>query len=279
MTIPLIPALVFFFLLGSLVGSFLHVCIFRWPRDESVVAPRSHCLSCGKTVAWGDLIPILSYLLLRGKCRWCGASISAQYPVVELLNGLLYAYLFWQHGLDPVALKLALFGSMMLVLIFADWRDYILPDEITIGGTVIGWLLSPFLLLDGGPLKLVLMMLDKQYEPWVVSVLESFAASLLIAGFLFLLGEGYYRLRQVEGLGFGDVKMVAMIGAFWGFGTALMTLILGSILGSVVGIVIVLVSRRGWDYALPFGSYLGATAILVTLWGDDILNWYLQAIS
>ena len=279
MTIPLIPGLVFFFLLGSLVGSFLNVCIFRWPRDESVVAPRSHCNSCGKTIAWGDLIPLLSYALLRGKCRYCGAAISLQYPLVEFLNGLLYAYVFWAHGFDPVGVKLAVFGSMMLVLIFADWRDYILPDEITIGGMVLGWALSPFFHLGGGPLKLVLMLFDEQYPPWVVSVLESLAASLLVAGFLFLLGEGYYRFRQVEGLGFGDVKMVAMIGAFWGFGTTLMTLIFGSILGSLVGLAVVLLARKGWDYALPFGSYLGATAILVTLWGDNILNWYLQAIS
>jgi leader peptidase (prepilin peptidase)/N-methyltransferase len=278
-TIPLIPGLVFFFLLGLLVGSFLNVCIFRWPRDESVVAPRSHCPSCEKTIAWGDLLPVLSYVLLKGRCRHCQAAISVQYPAVELLNGLLFGYVFWQHGLEPIGLKLALFGSMMLVLIFADWTEYILPDEITIGGTVIGWALSPFLLLSGGPLKLVLAIFDKEYPPWVVSVLESIGASVLIAGFLFLLGEGYYRLRKVEGLGFGDVKMVAMIGAFWGFGTTLMTLILGSILGSLVGLAVVVLARRGWDYALPFGSYLGATGILVTLWGDDILSWYLQVIS
>jgi len=278
-TIPLIPGLVFFFLFGQLVGSFLNVCIFRWPRDESVVAPRSHCLSCGKTIAFTDLIPILSYVLLKGRCRHCQAPISPQYAVVELLTGLLFGYVFWQHGITAVGAKVALFGAMMLVLIFADWREYILPDEITIGGTVVGWLLSPFIHLNGGPVKLVLVVLEKAYAPWIVSALESVAASVLIAGFLFLLGESYYRLRKVEGLGLGDVKMVAMIGAFWGFGATVMTLILGSILGSLVGIAVVLLKRRGWDYALPFGSYLGVTAILVTIWGDDILSWYLRAIS
>ena len=279
MTIPLIFGLVLAFLMGLLVGSFLNVCIYRWPRDESVVKPRSHCPSCEKTIAWYDNLPILSYVLLKGRCRHCQAAISLQYPIVELLNALLYGYIFWRYGVDPVGLKMALFISMMLILVFADWREYILPDEITIGGLVIGSVLSPFVHLDGGPWRLVLLIFNKDYPPWAVSVLESVTASLVIAGFLFLLGEAYYRLRKVEGLGFGDVKMVAMIGAFWGFGTTFLTLIMGSIVGSLTGIALVLVGRKGWNYALPFGSYLGATAIVVTLWGDDILSWYLQGIS
>ncbi len=275
MTLILIPGLVIAFLFGLLVGSFLNVCIYRWPRDESVVAPRSHCRSCEKVVAWYDNLPVLSYLMLKGRCRHCQAAIAPFYPIVELLNGLFYAYIFLRYGIDPVGLKLALFVSMMLVLVVTDWQEYILPDEITIGGLIIGWALSPFIHLDGGPLKLPLLLFEKQYPPWVVSVMESFAAAIVIGGFLFLLGEVYFRLRQVEGLGFGDVKMVAMMGAFWGFGDTFMTMILGSILGSVAGIGIVLLARKGWNYALPFGSYLGATAIVVALWGDDILSWYL----
>jgi len=278
-TLLFISGLALALLLGLLVGSFLNVCIYRWPRDESVVKPRSHCPSCEKTIAWHDNIPVLSYILLKGRCRHCQAAITVQYPIVELLNALLFGYVFWRHGFDPAGLKLVLFGSMMLVLIFTDWQEYILPDEITIGGAVIGWALSPFILLDGGPWRLVLMIFQKEYPPWVVSMLESVGASLLIAGFLFLLGESYYRIRKVEGLGFGDVKMVAMIGAFWGFGDTFFTLILGSIVGSLTGIAIVVLARKGWNYALPFGSYLGATAIVVSLWGDDIVNWYVQVIS
>lgn len=275
MTLILIPGLALAFLLGLLVGSLLNVCIYRWPRDESVVSPRSHCTSCDNTVAWYDNLPVLSYLLLGGRCRHCQAAIAPSYPIVELLNALFYAYIFWRYGIDPVGFKLALFVSMMLVLVVTDWQEYILPDEITIGGLVIGWAISPFIHLDGGPLRLPLLLFEKQYPPWVVSVMESFAAAIVIGGFLFVLGEVYFRLRKIEGLGFGDVKMVAMMGAFWGFGDTFMTLILGSMLGSVVGIGIVLLARKGWNYALPFGSYLGATAIVVALWGDDIVNWYL----
>lgn len=267
------------FLFGLLVGSFLNVCIYRWPRDESVVSPRSHCTSCEKTIAWHDNIPVLSYLLLKGRCRHCQAAIAPFYPIVELLNGFLYAYIFWSYGVDPVAFKLALFVSMMLVLVVTDWQEYILPDEITIGGLVIGWALSPFIHLDGGPLKLPLLLFEKHYPPWVVSMMESFAAAIVIGGLLFLLGEVYFRFRQVEGLGFGDVKMVAMMGAFWGFGDTFMTMILGSILGSIVGIGIVLLARKGWNYALPFGSYLGVTGIVVALWGGGIVSWYLEALS
>lgn len=277
MTLPLIFGLAFAFLIGLVVGSFLNVCIYRWPRDESVISPRSHCTSCEKTIAWHDNVPVLSYLLLKGRCRHCQAAIAPFYPIVELLNGSFYAYIFWSYGVDPLGFKSALFVSMMLVLVVTDWQEYILPDELTIGGLVIGWALSPFIHLDGGPLRLPLLLFEKQYPPWVVSVMESFAAAIIIGGLLFLLGEVYFRLRHIEGLGFGDVKMVAMMGAFWGFGDTFMTLILGSILGSVVGIGIVLLARRGWNYALPFGSYLGATAIVVALWGDDIVSWYLQS--
>lgn len=279
MILPLISDLALAFLFGLLVGSFLNVCIHRWPRGESVVRPRSRCLACEKTIPWYDNLPVLSYLMLKGSCRYCQAAIAPHYPVVELLNGLFYAFIFWRYDVDPMAWKLALFVSMMLVLVVTDWREYILPDELTIGGLIIGWAISPFVYLDGEASRLFLIILEKQYSPGLVSVLESFAASLLIAGFLFLLGEAYYRLRHVEGLGFGDVKMVAMIGAFWGFGDTLLTLILGSLLGSVVGIAMVLLARKGWGHALPFGAYLGATAIVVTLWGDDILSWYFQEFS
>ncbi len=275
----LISGLALAFLVGLLVGSFLNVCIYRWPRGESVVRPRSRCPSCEKTIPWYDNVPVFSYLTLKGRCRHCQAAIAPYHPVVELLNGLFYAFIFWRHGIDPLGWKLALFVSMMLVLVVTDWREYILPDELTIGGLIIGWAISPFVHLDGGASRLLLLILEEEFPPGVVSVLESLAASLLIAGFLFLLGEAYYRLRHVEGLGFGDVKMVAMIGAFWGFGDTLLTLIIGSVFGSVVGVAMVLLARKGWNQALPFGAYLGATAIAVALWGDDILSWYFQEIS
>ena len=262
------------FVFGLLVGSFSNVCIHRWPRDQSVVKPRSRCPQCEAPIAWYDNVPLLSYFFLRGRCRHCAVPISIRYPVVELLNGLLYAYLLWRLGPDPAAAKMAVFGSMMLILIFTDLSDYILPDEITLGGLVLGVALSPFLLLPMGPVGFVLSISRKQWQPWTVSLVESVVAAVVVGGMLFLLGEVYYRLRHREGLGFGDVKMMAMLAAFWGVGDSLLTLVLGSVIGSAFGIFNVVVGRKKWTYELPFGSYLGAMAIVVMLWREDLLNWY-----
>ena len=273
-----VPALLLAFVVGLLVGSFLNVCIHRWPSYQSVVRPRSRCPQCEAPIAWYDNIPLLSYAWLRGRCRSCGAGISLRYPIVELLNGLLYAYLLWRFGVDPVAAKMAVFGSMMLILIFTDLTAYILPDEITLGGLVLGVALSPFLPHAAGPVRFFLTLAGTQWAPWMVSLAESIAAAVIVGGFLFLLGEAYYRLRRREGLGFGDVKMMAMVGAFWGLGHAVLTLIIGSITGSLVGIAIVLIGRKKWTYELPFGTYLGVTAIVVMLWRAEMLSWYWQTV-
>ena len=273
-----VPALLLAFVFGLLVGSFLNVCIHRWPKYQSVVSPRSHCPHCEAQIAWYDNIPLLSYSFLRGRCRNCGTWISIRYPIVELLNGLLYAYLLWRFGAEPNVAKMAVFGSMMLILIFTDLIEYILPDEITLGGLLLGLALSPFLHLGTGPVRFFLTVTDKKWAPWAQSLADSALAALVVGGFLFLLGEAYYRFRQREGLGFGDVKMMAMVAAFWGLGDAILTLIVGSIVGSVVGIVLVIVGGKKWTYELPFGSYLGASAIVVTIWGDDLLAWYTNVV-
>ena len=273
-----VPALLVAFAFGLLVGSFLNVCIHRWPKYQSVVSPRSRCPHCEAQIAWYDNIPLLSYSFLRGRCRACGTWISIRYPIVELLNGLLYAYLLWRFGTEPAVAKMAVFGSMMLILIFTDLIEYILPDEITLGGLVLGLALSPFLHLGTGPVQFFLTLTGKEWVPWTVSLAESALAALVVGGFLFLLGEAYYRLRHREGLGFGDVKMMAMVGAFWGLGDSILTLIIGSIVGSAVGIAIVIVGGKKWTYELPFGSYLGAAALVVMLWSDDMLSWYWQTV-
>ena len=273
-----VPALLLAFVLGLLVGSFLNVCIHRWPSYQSVIRPRSRCPQCEAPITWYDNIPLLSYALLRGRCRSCGTGISLRYPVVELLNGLLYAYLFWRFGMDPVVAKMALFGSMMLILIFTDLTEYILPDEITVGGLVLGIALSPFVPHAAGPVRFFLTVAGTEWAPSMVSVAESVAAAVIVGGFLFLLGEAYYRFRHREGLGFGDVKMMAMVGAFWGLGYAVLTLIIGSITGSLVGIAIVLIGGKKWTYELPFGTYLGVAAIVVMLWRADMLSLYWQTV-
>ncbi len=273
-----VPALLVAFVFGLLVGSFLNVCIHRWPKYQSVVSPRSRCPHCEAQIAWYDNIPLLSYSFLRGRCRACGTWISIRYPIVELLNGLLYAYLMWRFGAEPSVAKMAVFGSMMLILIFTDLTEYILPDEITLGGLLLGLALSPFLHLGTGPVGFFLTLTGKVWAPWTLSLAESALAALVVGGFLFLLGEAYYRLRHREGLGFGDVKMMAMVGAFWGLGDSILTLIIGSIIGSAVGIVIVIVGGKKWTYELPFGSYLGAAALVVMLWRHDMLSWYWQTV-
>ena len=262
------------FLLGLLLGSFLNVCIHRWPREESVVQPRSRCPRCAAPIAWYDNLPLLSYLLLQGKCRACGAPISVRYPLVELLTGVLYAAVVARFGLDPMAFKAALFGSMMLVLFFTDLAEFILPDEITLGGALLGLALSPFVPVDRGPASLLLMLTDSDAPRWAVSLADAASSALILGGFLLLVGETYYRLRKVEGLGLGDVKMVAMMAAFWGISQTVLILVLSSLIGAASGVLIVIIGRKQWHYALPFGSYLAAIGIVVTLWGDAILSWY-----
>jgi len=262
------------FLLGLLLGSFLNVCIHRWPREESVVQPRSRCPRCQAPIAWYDNVPLLSYLLLKGKCRRCGALISIRYPLVELLTGVLYAAVVARFGLEPMAFKVALFGSMMLVLFFTDLAEFILPDEITIGGALLGLALSVYLPVDSGPATLLFVLTNTAAPRWLASLADAASSALILGGFLWLVGEAYYRLRNVEGLGLGDVKMVAMIAAFWGISHTVLILVLSSLVGAVTGILIVVIGRKQWHYALPFGSYLAATGIVVTLWGDAILSWY-----
>jgi leader peptidase (prepilin peptidase)/N-methyltransferase len=264
----------FAFLLGLLFGSFLNVCIHRWPREESVIQPRSRCPACQAPIAWYDNVPLLSYLVLRRRCRHCGVPISIRYPIVELLTAALFAAIVMRFGLDPMAFKVALFGSMMLVLFFTDLAEFILPDEITIGGTAIGLVLSIFVPIDSGPAAIVFVLTGATPPRWLVSFADAACSALILGGFLWLVGEVYYRLRKIEGLGLGDVKMVAMMAAFWGISETVLILALSSLIGAVTGILIVVIGRKQWHYALPFGSYLAATAIVVALWGDAILSWY-----
>lgn len=261
-------------LAGLLIGSFLNVCIYRWPREESVVQPRSRCPQCLAPIAWYDNVPLLSYLLLRGRCRGCGAAISIRYPVVELLTAVFYAVVAARFGLDLFALKVALFGSMLLVLFFTDLAEFILPDEITLGGILLGLALSVFIPVDSGLATLLFVLSGTAAPRWVVSLVDAASSALILGGFLLLVGEVYYRLRKIEGLGLGDVKMVAMMAAFWGISQTVLILVLSSLVGAVSGILIVVIGRKQWHYALPFGSYLAATGIVVTLWGDAILSWY-----
>ncbi len=266
------------FIFGLIIGSFLNVCIYRWPRDESVVKPRSRCPHCGAMIGWQDNIPLLSYLLLKGRCRHCAAPISIRYPIVELLNGLFYAYLFARFGPEPMTFKIAVFTSMMLVLIFTDLSDYILPDEITLGGLVLAFALIPFVPVEDRFTGLVWLFAGEKPEQWIVSLVESGFAAVFVGGLLFVLRSSYFRVRKVEGLGLGDVKMMTMVAAFWGFAPTITILMVGSIVGALTGLLIVIIGRKKWSHELPFGSYLGAASIIVAVWGNDILEWYTRVM-
>ena len=270
--------LIYVFLLGLLVGSFLNVCIHRWPLDLSIVKPRSRCPKCQSPIAWYDNIPVFSYLWLRGRCRHCRQGIAWHYPVVELSNAVLWLVVAERTGWQPLSWKVMLFVSMMIVLIFTDLTEYILPDEITLGGLAIGLLISPFVLLEPGLSELIWLFAGARPEPWIVSLVESAFAALMMGGVLFLVSEFYYRVRGREGLGLGDVKMMAMVGAFWGMQKAFMILLVGSLAGALLGGTLILVRRKEWTHELPYGSYLGLTAIVAALFGDDIFRWYASVV-
>jgi leader peptidase (prepilin peptidase)/N-methyltransferase len=253
------------FLFGLLVGSFLNVCIWRLPKDESVVRPRSRCPHCGHTIRWYDNIPLWSFVRLAGRCRDCGGAISFLYPVVELLTGLLFAAIAWQSGPTLAALKNAVFVSMMVALAFADLRDRILPDEITLGGAAAGLLFAFVEPLETGFVDLLLQVAGWQPSARVASVAEAVLGAVVAAGLLYLVAEVYYRIRFREGMGLGDVKMMALIGAFLGLRQAFLTVMTGSILGAAAGLVFIVIFRKGLAYQLPFGTFLAFAAILVVL--------------
>ncbi len=263
------------FLYGLLIGSFLNVCIYRMPRDLSVVKPRSFCPGCEKPIAWYDNIPVVSYLVLGRKCRHCGAGISFRYPLVELLTGLLFFLIVLALGPKLVAVKLCVLCALLVGLTFTDLDALILPDEMTLGGTVIGFLFAWFVPVDDIVARVALNLLG--YHPSVqwASLAESLTGAVLPATFLGLGGWLFEKIRHKEGLGFGDVKMMAMLGAFLGLRATLLTLVVGSVLGSVVGLVYIYATKKDAStYELPFGSFLGFAGIVVALTGAPVIHWY-----
>jgi leader peptidase (prepilin peptidase)/N-methyltransferase len=263
------------FLFGLLIGSFLNVCIYRWPRDLSVVRPRSHCPACEKTIAWYDNVPLLSYALLRGRCRHCGARISPRYPLVELLTGALFFYLVWTTGLTPATAKWCIFAAMLVALVFTDLEERILPDEFTLGGTLAGLVLAVFVPLPDMAAQGLLWLLGGDLHGRWLGLFNAAVGAGLPALVLWGGGWVYHLVRHKEGLGFGDVKLVAMIGSFLGLEGALLALVLGSIAGSVLGLAYI--KAAGKDiatYELPFGSFLSASALVLAVFGRRLLFWY-----
>jgi leader peptidase (prepilin peptidase)/N-methyltransferase len=262
-------------LFGLLIGSFLNVCIYRFPRDLSVVRPRSFCPECEKPIAWYDNIPLLSFLLLKGRCRHCGKSISARYPAVEALTAVLFFSFAGALGPTLPALKFCLLSALLLGMIFADLEELILPDEFTLGGIAAGLALSWVVPISDGTANILFSIVGAPLNTHTLSLADSVLGAAIPSGFLWLTGALYEKLRHKEGLGFGDVKMVAAIGAFLGLHNTLLTLIAGSLLGSVVGLVYILATRKDHkSYPLPFGTFLGIGAIGVSLVDQRVIAWY-----
>jgi leader peptidase (prepilin peptidase)/N-methyltransferase len=251
-------------LAGLLIGSFLNVCIFRLPRDLSVVRPRSFCPGCEKTIAWYDNIPVLSFLLLRARCRHCSARIPIRYPLVELATAAAFGISVAAFGMSAHALKYALFSAIMITLIATDIETQILPDEFTLGGTVLGLIIAAFVPFPPG---LMLILLPRALSIHWIGVCEAAFGAAASSGLIWFVGWLFERIRGREGMGFGDVKMIAMIGSFLGLQATLLTLIAGSLLGSIVGLAYTAVKRKDWrTQELPFGSFLGVAGLLVAAW-------------
>jgi leader peptidase (prepilin peptidase)/N-methyltransferase len=266
---------VFIFLFGLIIGSFLNVCILRIPEGKSIVLPASACTKCGAAIRPYDNIPVISYLLLGGKCRKCKTKISPMYPVVEFLTGLLFLACYEAFGLTLETLKWVIFSAIMIVLVFTDLRERILPDVVNYTGLAMGLVLSLFTRpSDGMALWLANHTFDFPPPTPVISLADALFGAAIGSGLLWLVSEAYFRLRGREGMGLGDVKMMLMAGAFLGAKRTLLTIFVGSVLGSVLGLLFMVARRKDSEYELPFGTFLGMAAVLVVFFGTSVINWY-----
>ena len=241
------------FLFGAIVGSFLNVCIYRLPREKSIIFPRSFCPSCEKPIKFYDNIPIISYLYLMGKCRHCGVRFSVKYPIVEFITASLFTLLFLTIGLTIELPVLLFFVSILIVISFIDLEFQIIPDILSLGGIVAGFLLSFF--------------------RTNFSVLNSVYGIFLGGGILFAIAYGYQLLRKKEGMGGGDIKLLGMIGSFCGIKGVVFSLMLGSLIGTIVGIPLMFIKgkKEGVGYAIPFGPFLSLGALIFVFAGDRII--------
>ncbi|MCI0418130.1 MAG: prepilin peptidase [Acidobacteria bacterium] len=265
----------FFILLGLVIGSFLNVCVARLPQDESIVLPSSHCPNCGEAIKPYDNIPVISYLLLGGKCRSCKRAISWQYPAVEALTAATFWATFALVGFQLKTLVLLVFFSAIIVLIFIDLNLRILPDVITLPGTLMGLLFSLLAPVEDGTANFIATVAGfPAGPPRLLSFFDSLIGALFCGGFLWVVAEAYFRIRKIEGLGFGDIKLMGMVGAFLGLRLALLTIMLGSFMGAVIGLAYIKFAGKDGQYELPFGSFLGIAAILAALRGAQVIGQY-----
>ena len=237
------------FIYGLLIGSFLNVCIYRIPEKQSVVVVRSHCMSCGKQIKWYDLVPLVSFLILRGKCRYCKAKLSWQYPAVEALNGILYGIIVLVNGFNITSILYCLATSALLALSIIDWRTYEIPPSFNIFIGILG---------------IIRLILDLPH--WYNYVI----GFVSVSGFLLLI----FLVTKGRGIGFGDVKLMAAAGLLLGWKLIILSLGLGCVLGSIIHITLMYVKDK--DRVLAFGPYLSLGIFISMLYGEQIIEWYLH---
>jgi leader peptidase (prepilin peptidase)/N-methyltransferase len=275
-TIPLPILYVTVAVFGLAFGSFLNVCIARLPRGESIVSPRSHCPKCNHPLRWYDNIPVVSFLLLRGRCRACHAPISLIYPVVEILTASVLVMAFARYQLSPDFIKYAVLGMLLIILVFTDLTHRRIPHPVTLLGMILGVLLSLIVPVDPRPVDWILQHLGSELSFPFSSLVASLAGAAVGGGIFYAVAVIFFRLTGKEGLGFGDVTLMLMVGTFFGVPLTLLTILLGSLLGTLVAVPLELLSSRFRHHPWPFGTFLGIAAIYVSLGGQALLEAYLR---
>ncbi len=241
--------------LGILIGSFLNVCIYRIPKHEDITTTRSHCMICGNVIRWYDLVPVISYLLLRGKCRNCGAKLSIQYPIIELLNGLLYGLIFATMGLNIKSVLTMALVSALIVIAVIDWRTYEIPFGLNVFIAVLG----------------VSVVVAKLINRDFSGIWDNLIGFISVSGFLLIL----YLITKGRGIGGGDIKLMAAAGFFLGWKNCILAFVIGCILGSIIHLIRMKVAKQ--DHVLAFGPYLSVGIFIASLWGDKIVRAYLNS--
>ena len=300
---PVLASSIFVF--GLLFGSFLNVCIHRLPLGLSVVTPRSACPECKQPIAFYDNLPVLSWLILGGRCRHCKTPISPRYLLIELLTGLLFLACYWHFGLTLSTLKYCMLSFLLLGLIFTDAETKLLPDKMTLPGLALGLIFSLLVPVNDLAAQFLPGMMNLPFSGDIsarlVSLIDALLGASLGASFIYGAGAIYLRWRGTEGMGFGDVKLMAMVGAFLGMKLTIFTLFTASLAGSFFGVTTVFVvwlkrthrfmkrlanaqaaRRRGWqsaqvvfrNYQMPFGVFLGSMALIALFFGNQFLHWY-----
>ncbi len=247
---------IYLFVIGACIGSFLNVCIYRLPEEKSIISPPSHCPFCKNKLKWYHNIPILSYIFLRGKCAYCNKKISIIYVIVELLSGISLIVNYHFYGFSFNFFFYSIFIFLLLIVIFADIKYMIIPDEISIGGTIIGFIFSFF--------------------PTSINWKQSLLGILIGGGILLFIIISYYFITKKEGMGGGDVKLLAMIGAYLGPKSIFFVIFFGSFLGVLIGVPFMLLKGKDRNLQIPFGPFLSVAAIIYLYFGDKIINLYLN---